>query len=71
MTKQSEAADIVEAEKGKNLSPRNLHLRLRVLEVVTLVLVLLNLLHWYVAGTNERRIASQVDDVAQQTGVRQ
>ena len=60
---------VVEAEKGKNLSPRNLHLRLRVVEIVLLLTVCLNLLHWYMAGEKERNLQSQVTDVRQETGV--
>jgi agmatine/peptidylarginine deiminase len=70
MNKQTEAGEVVEAEKGKNLSPRNLHLRLRVVEVVTLVSLLLNLVHWYVSGVNDRKIENHVDNISQQTGVR-
>ena len=66
----SEAGQIVEAEKGKNLSPRNLHLRLRVVEIVLLVSVSLNLLHWYIAGERDEKLQSQVNTVKQETGVR-
>ena len=66
----SEAGKLVEAEKGKNLSPQNLHLRLRLVEVVLLVTVCLNLLHWYVAGERDQTLQNQVNDVKVQTGVR-
>ena len=66
----SEAGQIVEAEKGKNLSPRNLHLRLRVVEIVLLVSVSLNLLHWYSAGERDEKLQNQVNNVKQDTGVR-
>jgi hypothetical protein len=66
----SEAGQIVEAEKGNNLSPRNLHLRLRVLEVIVLISLCLNLLHWYMAGVRDEKLQSQVNDVKQETGVR-
>lgn len=46
----SEAGKIVEAEKGKNLSPQNLHIRLRVVEGVLLVSLVLNLFSWYLAS---------------------
>jgi|GEM_PF-2541092 len=59
----SEAKQVVEAEKGKNLSPKNLHLRLRVVEIVLLLSLSLNLLHWYVAGANDRKLQNQVNDV--------
>ena len=65
----SEAGQIVEAEKGKNLSPKNLHIRLRVLEVVVLVSLCLNLLHWYSAGEKDQKLQNQVNDVKQETGV--
>ena len=47
----NEASEIIEAEKGKVLSPRNLHLRLRVIEIVLLISLVLNLIHWYETGT--------------------
>jgi hypothetical protein len=63
----SETGKIVEAEKGKNLSPQNLHLRLRVVEIVVLFSLLLNLLHWFIAGANDRKLQDQVNSVQQQT----
>ena len=66
----SEAGQIVEAEKGNNLSPRNLHLRLRVLEVIVLISLCLNLLHWYMAGERDEKLQNQFNDVKQETGVR-
>lgn len=45
----SEAGKIVNAEKGRNLSPENLHLRLRVVEVVVLLSLILNLISGYLA----------------------
>ena len=65
----SEAGQIVEAEKGKNLSPKNLHIRLRVLEVVVLISLCLNLFHWYIAGEKDQKLQNQVNDVKQETGV--
>ena len=64
-----EAADVVEAEKGNVLTPRNLHLRLRVVEVVVLISLLLNLLHWFVAGANDKKMQDQVNDIQAETGV--
>lgn len=69
--KKTDAGDIVEAEKGNNLSPRNLHLRLRVMEFVAVVSLILNLLHWYVSGVTDKKIQDNVDTVAQRTGVQQ
>jgi len=57
---------IAEAEKGDVLSPRNLHLRLRVVEFVVLVSLLLNLVTGFMAMHSEKRVT----DVQQQTGVR-
>ena len=62
--------DVVEAEKGNSLTPRNLHLRLRVVEWVLVVSLLLNLLHWFVAGSADHNLQNQVDNVKQETGVR-
>jgi hypothetical protein len=56
----SEANRVVDAEKGKNLSPQNLHLRLRVVEVVVLLSLVLNLLQWYVAHANYRDLQNQI-----------
>ena len=44
---KNEASEIIEAEKGKNLSPHNLHLRLRVVEVILVISLMLNLAHWF------------------------
>ena len=57
---------VLEAEKGKNLSPHNLHLRLRVVEVVVFLSLVLNLVQGYMTAHTEHR----VDQVQQQTGVR-
>jgi len=65
----SETSQVIEAEKGKNLSPQNLHIRLRVVEIVLLISVSLNLLHWYVAGERDQNLQNQVNNVQQQTGV--
>ncbi len=61
---------VVEAEKGKNLSSHNLHLRLRVLEAVVLVSLVLNLGHWYLAGERDQNLQNQVSAVQQQNGNR-
>jgi hypothetical protein len=66
----SEAGQIVEAEKGNNLSPKNLHLRLRVLEVIVLISLCLNLLHWYMAGERDEKLKSQFNDIKQETAAR-
>ena len=66
----SEVSNVVEAEKGNNVSPKNLHIRLRLLEVVVLVSVCLNLLHWYVAGEKDANLQNQVNDVKQETKTR-
>lgn len=63
----SEAGQVIEAEKGNSLSPKNLHLRLRVVEVVVLLSLFLNLLHWYIAGTNDRKLQDQVNSIQGQT----
>ena len=63
------AGEIIEAEKGKNLSPQNLHLRLRLLEVVTVISLLLSLLHWSIAGANDKKIENHVDTLVRETGV--
>ena len=65
----SEVSKIVQAEKGNNLSPQNLHIRLRMVEIVLLVSVCLNLLHWYVAGEKDQNLQNQMNDVKIQTGV--
>ena len=57
----SEASKVVEAEKGKNLSPRNLHIRLRVVESITLVSLVLNLALWFFAGNINSRTDDQKD----------
>jgi hypothetical protein len=52
----SEAGQVVEAEKGKNLSPMNLHIRLRVVESITLVSLVLNLALWFFAGNINSKV---------------
>ena len=58
----SEASQVVEAEKGNNLSPRNLHIRLRVLESITLVSLGLNLALWYFAGNINSKVDTPLSD---------
>jgi hypothetical protein len=57
----SEAGRVVEAEKGNNLSPQNLHLRLRVVEVIVFLSLVLNLVQGYVAHTHFNDIQNQID----------
>lgn len=45
----NEAEKVVEAEKGRNLNPQNLHIRLRVVETVVLLSLILNLVQGYFA----------------------
>lgn len=66
---KTEAREVVNAEKGDSLTPRNLHLRLRVAEVVLLLSLLLNVLHWYVAGVKDDRLQNQVNNISTDTGV--
>ena len=58
----SEAKEVVEAEKGKNLSPQNLHIRLRVLEVIMLLSLVLNLALWFFAGNINSKVDNQTDN---------
>ena len=66
----SEAGKIVEAEKGRNLSPQNLHIRLRVVEAVVLVSLLLNLVQGFLAIQNNANIKSQVNADQQESNPR-
>jgi hypothetical protein len=45
----SEAGKVIDAEKGRDLSPRNLHIRLRVVEVVVFVSLVLNVVQGFIA----------------------
>ena len=58
----SEARKVVEAEKGRNLSPQNLHIRLRVVEAVVLASLILNVVQGYIGIQNSRKIQSQADE---------
>ncbi len=66
----SEAGKVVEAEKGRNLSPQNLHIRLRVVEGVVLVSLVLNLIQGYIANQGDKKLQGQLNDVKQETGTR-
>lgn len=52
----TQAKDVIAAEKGDVLSPHNLHLRLRMLEIVTLLSLVLNLTLWYFAGNINTKV---------------
>ena len=56
-------SEIAKAEKGDNLSPHNLHVRLRVVEVIVLISLFLNLAQWFVAGAATRKIESQLSQM--------
>lgn len=59
----SEAGKVVEAEKGRNLSPANLHIRLRVVETVVLISLILNVVNGWVANHAENKAQQSVDAV--------
>ena len=61
----SEAAKVVEAEKGRDLSPKNLHIRLRVVECITLASLVLNLALWFFAGNINSKADNQIDRAQQ------
>ena len=61
--------EILEAEKGDHLTPHNLHIRLRIIEIVLVISLVLNLVHWFVAGANDKKLENQLDNISQQTGV--
>jgi hypothetical protein len=63
----SEAGEIVEAEKGSNLSPRNLHIRLRVVESVVLVSLLLNLVQGFIARRSDDKLRDRIDGAKQES----
>ena len=63
----SEAGRVVEAEKGKNLSPQNLHLRLRVVEVIVLISLVLNVLQGYLSHTHYTDLQNQIDTLHTQS----
>ena len=66
----SEARKVVEAEKGRNLSPQNLHIRLRVVEVVVFVSLMLNLVQGFISNQSDKKLQSQLDGAKQESGAR-
>ena len=66
----SEAGKVVAAEKGRNLSPQNLHIRLRVVEVVVFISLMLNLVQGFIANQSDKKLQSQVDGVKQESSAR-
>ena len=56
------AGQAIEAEKGNNLSPKNLHIRLRMVESITLVSLVLNLALWYFAGHINSKVDAPADN---------
>ena len=63
----SEAGQVIEAEKGRNLSPQNLHIRLRVVEAVVFVSLMLNLIQGFIAYQSDTKLKSQLDGVKQES----
>ena len=57
-----EVKEVVDAEKGKNLSLKNLHIRLRVIEVIMLLSLVLNLALWFFAGKINSKVDSQPEN---------
>lgn len=66
----SEAGKVVEAEKGRNLSPQNLHIRLRVVEVVVFVSLMLNVIQGFIANHSDKQMQNQINGVKQESGAR-
>ena len=66
----SEAGKVVEAEKGRNLSPKNLHIRLRVVEVIVFISLVLNVVQGFIANHSNNKMQNQIDDVKVDTGAR-
>ena len=66
----SEAGQVIEAEKGRNLSPQNLHIRLRVVEAVVFVSLMLNLIQGFIANQSNRKLQNQFNDVKQESSAR-
>jgi hypothetical protein len=66
----SELKKIEEAEKGRNLSPQNLHIRLRVVEAVVFVSLVLSLVQGYVSIQNSKKINVQIDGARQEADAR-
>ena len=66
----SEAGKIIEAEKGRNLSPRSLHIRLRVVEAIVFVSLVLNLVQGFIANHSDKQMQNQLDGVKQEFNAR-
>ena len=66
----SEAGKVVEAEKGRNLSPQNLHIRLRVVEAVVFVSLVLNVVQGFIAIHSDKKMQTQINDVKQESDAR-
>ena len=66
----SEAGKVVEAEKGRNLSPQNLHIRLRVVEAVVFFSLMLNVIQGFIANHNTNKMENKIDDVKAESGAR-
>ena len=66
----SEAGKVVEAEKGRNLSPQNLHIRLRVVEVIVFVSLMLNVIQGFIANHSENEMQNQINDVKVESSAR-
>ena len=66
----SEAGKVVEAEKGRNLSPQNLHIRLRVVEAVVFVSLVLNVVQGFITIHSDKKMQTQINDVKQESDAR-
>ena len=66
----SEARKVVEAEKGRNLSPQNLHIRLRVVEAVVFVSLMLNLVQGFISYQSDKKLQNQLDGAKLEAGAR-
>ena len=66
----SEAGKVVEAEKGRNLSPQNLHIRLRVVEVIVFISLVLNVVQGFIASHSNNKMQNQIDDAKVESGTR-
>lgn len=65
-----ETGKVIEAEKGRNLSPQNLHIRLRVVEVVVFISLALNVIQGFIAYQSENKLQSQIDGAKQELNTR-
>ena len=66
----SEAGKVIEAEKGRNLSPQNLHIRLRVVEAVVFVSLMLSLVQGYIANQRDKNMQNRLEGVGLESGAR-